>query len=230
MQKTIRTIVLFFMLLSQTGMACELGMHDWQRVFLFDVPLSGPLTISREVEIINVRFMPSEVSEVVLSAPNLGTAFWGLISRNYLPELWPNALPWRFMPTAEVKPAEIAPDTLLLNLSKYRLRIMLFRDRLSDNRCHQLVIMQEGRFRLAMPNAKRPIAEEYNPIAWVSLMYYDFPTLSQIMSLSFSPVRGQLSELYLNLDYVEYLLTNMLVIRRVQEYIPEVEGFPMPID
>ncbi|EKD83137.1 MAG: hypothetical protein ACD_39C00864G0001, partial [uncultured bacterium] len=140
-------------------------------------------------------------------------------------------LPWLFAIPSKLNKAPMDAKTLLVSPHSYRLRLILFRDSLSDFRCQQLVIMQEGRLRIARPNASPPLTEQYTPRAWLSVFFYDLPAPQQIMSITFSPVNGHPYEAYLNLKLIDSLLNRELVKRRPADYVTKYpDGFPMPVD
>ena len=209
--------------------ACNLGMHEWERALMLDFSLPGPLLPAAEVSIINDRLAPHEAGNLIWTAESFESLAWAFITRKLLPQQWPLAQTWSYTSTDRLDKSGIDRQTLLINPHSYKLRILLFRDKLSNYRCHQLVIIQEGRMRLAMPNSTPPLAEEYIPRTWLSLFFFDQPLPEQIMTLTLAPLRGQQQQVYMNSTFIETLLNEELIIRRPADFLLQYpEGFPLP--
>ncbi|MBU1109498.1 MAG: hypothetical protein KKB51_22645 [Candidatus Riflebacteria bacterium] len=230
MNKTL--LALLFLLALTSGLhACNLGMHEWETSMIIDFPLAGPLLPAAEVNIINDRLGAKDANILLWTSESFSELFCTMLSKNLLPAQWPVKIPWLFTRVSQLDKTQTDTMTLLVNPYKYRLRVMLFKDKLSEYRCQQLVIMQEGRLRLARPNASPPLAEEYTPRTWLSIYFFDQPLPQRIMSITFSPIYGHPHEILLNLEFIENLLNNNLIQRRPSDYVSQYpDGFPTPID
>lgn len=230
MKKTLLALITFLAFTSGLY-ACNLGLHEWEISTSFDFPLAGPLLPAAEVNIINDRLGAKDANALLWTAESFSELFCTMLSKNLLPAQWPVKIPWLFTKISQLDRTQTAVTTLLVNPFNYRLRVILFKDRLSEYRCQQLVIMQEGRLRLARPNAQPPLAEEYAPRSWLSIYFFDQPLPQQVMSITFSPVYGHLYEIFLNQRFVESLLNSNLIQRRPESYFSSYpEGFPLPVD
>jgi hypothetical protein len=211
--------------------ACNLGMHEWETAMIVDFPLTGPLLPASEINIINDRLVPADVNTLLWTTESFDTLFHAMLFRHLLPERWPTKLPWLFANSSSLANARIDAKTLLVSPDAYRLRVILFRDRLSAYRCQQLVIMQEGQMRLAIPAGTPPLAEQYTARTWLSVFFFDIPAPQALISATFSPVGGHPYEAYLNLELVESLLNEGLIQRRPDNYVSvNPESFPMPAE
>lgn len=227
----ILSAIFLIMIFSSTLPACSLGMHEWETSFIVDFPIKGPLFPASEINIINDRLVPGDVKTLLWTTDSFDALFNTMLFRHFLPENWPTKQPWLFASSSNINSEGVDDKTLLIGPSNYRLRVILFKDKLSAYRCQQLVIMQEGQMRLAMPRSTPPLTEQYSTRAWLSVFFYDLPAPQRIMSITFSPVRGHPYEAYLNLELIDSLLNNGLVQRRPDHYVSvNPQGFPMPVD
>lgn len=222
-----RIFALFFLISLQSSLfACNLGRHEWQLAFDHRVDLPGPIIPAHEFAILTARFVPAELAKIWwVSDDDFGTsmaaAFRDIFSQ------WPAKLPFKPISRENLTGTGISSTSAILEPVRYSLRCLLFKDRLSDFRCRQLVIMQEGWLRLAMPNAVPPIAEQYHAKAWVSVFFFDAPVPGRILSINAYPLQGHTGELFLDENLVTQLLDQNLVERRPPDYVsPWPDGFP----
>ncbi len=222
-----KILVLFILVSLQSSLyACSLGRHDWQLALDHRVDLPGPILPAHEFVILTARFVPSELTRILwVSDSDLGTCLADT-GRNILSQ-WTAKLPFKPLNRKNLARTGISSTTVILEPVRYSLRCLLFKDSLSDFRCRQLVIMQEGWLRLAMPNTSQPAAEQYHARAWVSVFYFDMPVPGRILSINSYPMQGHLQELFLDEHLVTQLLDHNLMERRPPDYVsPWPDGFP----
>jgi hypothetical protein len=217
------SLVLFF---SRGVSACEMGLHEWELAFDHSLPISGPIIPAQEFSVLSIRFTPSELTELIwVDEQNRSTAMVTWL-KSALTN-WAASLPFRPMKADDLGKLKPKPTTAILKTTNYVLRAALFTDKLSNHRCKQLVITQEGRLRLAMPAAPQPLAENYPCRSWVSIFFFDTPVPSKIISVTAFPVSNANSELYLNEKFITELFYHELVQRRPSDYMsPYPDGFP----
>ncbi|HNX76774.1 MAG TPA: hypothetical protein PLM07_13845 [Candidatus Rifleibacterium sp.] len=190
------------------------------------MPISGPLLPAHEFSILTARFVPSELSKLLwVNDGDFSTSLVASLKSNI--KTWAAELPFKPIDRQKLAGSAISSTTAVIEPVNYNLRVVLFRDRLSGYRCQQLVLIQEGWLRVALPSATAPVAEQYNARAWLSIFYYDAPVPGQIMSINFFPVAGHSKELFLDEPLVMNLLAHNLIQRRPAEYVsPWPDGFP----
>ncbi len=225
MKKIILLISLFF-LLNASASACSMAMHEWELIFDQRFPLPGPLVPAQEFPILANRFVPSELSKILwVSDAAVPT---GIVeSFRKTSKKWTTSLQW--VPTDHVGLASqtLASTTIIVEPVHYNLRIVMFKDKLSNYRCRQLLVMQEGRIKLAMPLAPRPVAEQHFTRTWLSVYFFDMPVPGRILSIEAFPIADHLTEIYIDTKLVEGLLRNNLIQRRPDNYVtPYPDGFP----
>jgi len=225
MKKIILLVSLFFLLTASVS-ACSMAMHEWELIFDQRFPLPGPLVPAQEFTILANRFVPSELAKILwVSDAAVPT---GIVeSFKNTSRKWTTTLPWIPTDQAGLESHTLASTTIIIEPVHYNLRIVLFKDKLSNYRCRQLLIMQEGRIKLAMPLAPRPVAEQHFTRAWVSFYFFDMPVPGRILSIDAFPVADHLAEIYIDTKLVEDLLVNNLIARRPDNYVtPYPDGFP----
>ena len=217
---------ILFLLVAGPGSACNLGLHDWVQFFDQRITISGPLLAAHEFSILTARFVPSELRELLwVNESDFSTSLVASLKSNL--KTWTAELPFKLIDRQKLAGAAISSTTAVIEPVHYNFRVVLFRDRLSDYRCQQLVLMQEGWLRVAMPAATAPVAEQYNARAWLSIFYYDAPVPGRIISINVFPVVGHSKELFLDESLVTKLLDHNLIQRRPAEYVsPWPDGFP----
>ncbi len=203
-----------------------MAMHEWELVFDQRFPLPGPIFPAQEFPILANRFVPSELGRILwVSDAAVST---GIVeSFKNTSKKWTASLPW--IPTDQVGLAShtLASTTIIVEPVHYNLRIVLFKDKLSNYRCRQLLIMQEGRIKLAMPLAPRPVAEQHFTRAWISFYFLDMPVPGRLLSIDAFPVADHLAEIYIDTKLVEDLLVHNQIQRRPDDYVtPYPDGFP----
>lgn len=206
--------------------ACNMARHEWQLRFIKAFSIPAPIVLSDAIRIVSDRFTRPEVGQIVwVTGSHLETAL-ALALKNAAGQ-WPAKLTWQPADQTTLANHKLASNTLLLEPGENTIKIALFSDKLSNHRCKQLVLLQEGRLRLAMPNTDRPVAEQYNARTWLSIFFYDLPLPAQILSVAASPINGHLEEIFTNETFVEELMVNELVERRPADYVtPYIDGFP----
>lgn len=225
MQKIVK-LLLILIFTCTVSQACNLAMHEWELTSQFSLPLPGPLVPASEFSTLATRFVPSEISKILWVSDSFATTGVNMWLKEALIQ-WTSKV--NFLPTtqADLGKHSISSTTLLLEPCEYTLQVALFSDKLSSHRCRQLVIMQQGRIKLAMPKAERPVAEQHYSRAWVSIFFFDHLVPGKILSVSASPVRGHLEELFVDYPFVESLMIQNMVRRRPDNYqSPYVDGFP----
>ncbi len=225
--KKILLLLSLVLFLSKGAPACEMGLHEWELAFDYSLPISGPIVPAHEFLVLSIRFIPSELTELIwVDEQNRSTAMVDWL-KNALPN-WTASLPFRPTKADDLGKIKLKPTTAILKTTGYSLRVVLFTDKLSNHRCKQLVITQEGRLRLAMPAAPQPIAENYPCRSWISIFFFDTPVPSKIISVTAFPVRNTNSEIYLNEKFITELFYHELVQRRPSDYMsPYPDGFPL---
>lgn len=226
LMKKIIYLLLFFCFLCGNSQACSLAMHNWELRFQYSIPIDGPIIPASEFSTLSMRFVPADISNILwVSNANAATGI-AMLFKNALKK-WTAGM--KIIPTDQSDLAKnaIGSTTLLIEPNNYVIKIALFSDKFSNHRCKQLVILQEGRIKVALPQSKPPVAEQYYGRAWVSIFFYDQPIPGKILSIAASPVADHLQELFVDFSFVEMLMRNNLVQRRTENYqTPYVDGFP----
>ncbi|HOY66349.1 MAG TPA: hypothetical protein PLP29_05620 [Candidatus Ozemobacteraceae bacterium] len=233
---------------SQAAVACSLALHEWQPRARLSFTPSFPLLLLSELDIAREKVREGTVSRVFQVAdPTLLTGLLTLIPALLLPEAgWqvissPQIVRPLFLSpasgtgSAELRhpgaagplPASCGSAPLLLGTDLQNLRVVLFSDRRSGNRCHQLVVYETKRIRAIHGLASQPWAREADGKAWISLVFYEYPVPGRILSLSAYPIEGQIREVYSNPELVESLIAQRrLQLRPASAYVPESREIP----
>ncbi len=225
MKKLIILLSAFWLFTSSLA-ACSLAMHEWELVFDQRISLPGPIIPAQEFPILATRFVPSELSKI-LWVDSSGPSTAIVQSFKNTSKKWTTGLDFVVTDQQGLATQQISSTTIIVEPVAYSLRIAMFKDKLSDYRCRQLVIMQEGRIKLAMPHAKPPVAEQHYTRAWLSFYFFDMPVPGRILSIEAFPVSEHLSEAYIDMNLAEGLLRQGLIQRRPDNYVsPYPDGFP----
>lgn len=213
----------------QTVSACSLAIHDWQlRFFLRFSPDITILPLS-EANVLHERVTDGSVKSVHrLEKPT----FYGVVL-NILMTLFggdDTAVAW--IPVSSSQglvdiAAREGGSTAVLSSDRHSLKLALFSDRNSHNRCHQLVLYETKRIRAIHPHPDHPWAEESVGIAWISLVFFEYPVPGNILSLSAFPLHEKIEDLYANLPFIKSLVRiGMLKRRPAAEFTPESKEIP----
>ncbi|EKD82454.1 MAG: hypothetical protein ACD_39C01283G0001, partial [uncultured bacterium] len=91
--KKILSALLLVVIFTTALTACSLGMHEWETSIIVEFPLEGPLFPASEINIINDRLGPSDVSALLWTTESFTAIFYAMLTRTLLPEQWPVKLP-----------------------------------------------------------------------------------------------------------------------------------------
>lgn len=106
-------------------------------------------------------------------------------------------------------------DFLVIGSDNYSLRVALFSDSNSHNKCYQLVLMQEGRIRAVQPSPKKPSANETKGLAYISVIFYENLFKGDILSFSLYPIAGSRSFFIQNEELVTGLIAEKKLLPRL---------------
>lgn len=217
MQQKYSILVVVIILLSSlscTTEACSLAIHDWKSVFHRKLELSSPIFPIAEASAAWRSIPEGPDSSVIWISKHsvfsyLSSAFvpvffqlMSALNRSShifltpvnLHSFWLDHIPWLALSSTDSvaslahQKADKSFSPIIIGSDKNFLRIALFVDANSDNRCFQLVIMQQGRIRLVHANPAKPWAQELQASAFISIIFYELPLPERIMSLSLYPI------------------------------------------
>lgn len=213
----------------QSASACSLAIHDWQ--LRCSLRLSPDITILplSEASALHERVADGSINTVYrLEKPT----FYGVILNILLTIFGGHDSPvtWVLVSSGH-NLVDIAAreggSTAVLSADRHSLKLALFSDRNSRNRCHQLVLYETKRIRAIHPHPERPWAEETAGTAWISLVFFEYPVPESILSLSAFPIHEKIEDLYANLPFIKSLVRmGMLKRRPGAEFTPESKEIP----
>ncbi|MBP7634546.1 hypothetical protein KBA41_10255 [Candidatus Ozemobacteraceae bacterium] len=213
----------------QNASACSLAIHDWQlRCFLRFSPDVTILPLS-DANVLHERVTEGSIKTVYrLEKPT----FYG-VALNILLTIFgghDSPVNWILVSSGNGLvdiAAREGGSTAVLGSDQHSLKLALFSDRNSRNRCHQLVLYETKRIRAIHPHPERPWAEESVGTAWVSLVFFEYPVPESILSLSAFPLHEKIEDLYANLPFIKSLVRMGTLKRRPgAEYTPESKEIP----
>ncbi|MFZ5950467.1 MAG: hypothetical protein ACOYXC_07165 [Candidatus Rifleibacteriota bacterium] len=228
-QVLVSALILFF---SGRACACSLAIHDWKLAGFWKIPIASPVFPFSEMNFLNANFKQKPAQTVLWVSDHglFGVFLAGFIK--VIPGL-ASGLDWSYIKDTrsvlalarQMAAAGQAP--VVLGSDRNFLKIAFFSDRNSNLNCHQLVFMLNSRIRGVLIDDKQPWAQETNGMAWVSLIFYQIPLPGRILSLSFFPHDFTRISLFEDHSYVEELLGQKLLKRRLDlEVDPFVFDFP----
>lgn len=105
-------------------------------------------------------------------------------------------------------------DYIVMGSDKNTLKIAIFADALSNNKCFQVVILQDGRLRAVQPSDTKPTATEVRALAYASFIFYGNPINCNFLSISLSPIAGSRCFFFQNEEYADKLVSEGKLARR----------------
>lgn len=223
-----------FFVFALTGQlaACSLALHDWRLLLDIRIPLSSPIFPLAEADILQNN-IPENATKNVLWVSKHN--FISQLSLVFLPmlDLWTARIPWTAVNLTDsvlsMAKSRMSDENIsaILGSDKNFFQIAIFFDGNSDNRCVQIVFRQQSRVRGVFPDKSRPWAQEILSHSWVSMIFYQLPFPSRILSISAYPFQGTRASLFEDHGYVERLLSQGKLKRRVDfEIDPYHFDFP----
>jgi hypothetical protein len=199
---------------AQSVQSCSMAIHDWELRFQCRIPLQTTLVPLCEVDLAAKRFSQAPVSAVYWLTHHspLSVVLSGFISAFSSSR---DGIPWHPRSATQAPDAAIMqPSTgkapLIIGSDEHSLRFVLFSDRHSGYRCHQIVLLETKRLRAVHYDKTDPWAQEKEGRAWLSIIFFDLPLPEQFLSVSFSPSlqHDEVSDLYTNPDLVKALIAS----------------------
>lgn len=213
----------------QTASACSLAIHDWQlRFFLRFSPEITVLPLS-DANALHERVADGSIKSVYrLEQPTLYGAVLNILLTLFAGH--DSIVPWVAVSSGNGLvdiAAREGGSTAVLGSDRHSLKLALFSDRNSGNRCHQLVLYETKRIRAIHPHPERPWAEESLGTAWISLVFFEYPVPGRILSLSAFPLHEKIEDPYSNLPFIKTLVRIGKLKRRPgAEFTPESKEIP----
>lgn len=216
--------------------ACTLSIHDWKLQLLIEFPLDTSVFPLAEVDHISSHLPEDSTDRLIWIVNKAKHAIPAFAAKPFL-KGWPAKIPWQFLEnessnllrTAGAFKADVKAPLIMKN-DRIRLRIALFADKNSGNRCRQLVILQESRVRIVIPSQSMPYASEFTARTWLSMIFFDLPCFGNFMTIGLYPVDSARYSLAENVKLVEALLAKGLLKRRpdmIQDaYSDDFPDFP----
>lgn len=217
-------------LAAQAGFACSLAVHDWQLRFCLDFTPGFTILPLSEIDVLHDRIASGSIREVAWVSDH--NAF-SLLATIFIPLLRGEheQASWTPVPSG-LSVLELAgkgrSTCAILGSDQHSLKIALFSDKNSLNRCHQLILYETKRIRAIHPHPDTPWAHETIGQAWISLIFYRYPVPGSILSLSAAPVHKEVAEMLTNLPFIKFLVSEKILKRRPgSEYTPESKQIPV---
>lgn len=212
--------------------ACSLAIHDWKLIAYFKIPLQVPIFPLSEISEISDQVIESNVSKVLWVSNHNILSRVGLLFLKLM-KLPVAQIPWQAVNTSKSvlsiarKTISAENPSIIVGSDNVILKVALFSDRNSDYNCHQLVLMEESRIRAVIASSVSPWARESKGKTWLSLIFYKFPFLDNIISFSAFPYKKIRKSIYDDHGYVESLLAEKQLQRRTDvELDPLSDDFP----
>ena len=228
--KNITFVCLIFVFVwLQPVQACDLIDHKWELIGKIDLPLSYPITPVLELEAIQNRFSSEQIDSIIWVLDKAKTALLPAVLLK-LSKSWILQKPWRIISKKDLRKLSQSKQTdkqLIIGSDQVKLKVAIFRDLNATASCFQIILMQEQRIRIAMNSAEKKLAQQTMARAWVSLIFYQLPTLNKLISFSVYPVFGHRKYIFDNIDFVEKLLSLDLV-KRQQEQFKDNDAMNIP--
>jgi len=203
--------------------ACSLAQHSWERIFKLEIPLLEPIFPLAEVDSLKKFSNGSSPQKIFWVTQNPLSAVFPLLFFGMLQDPAEDFFlcDWTtdFSQQKDFKLSGKVPP-IIFGIAKTTLSVMVFSDRNSNFCCHQLVFQQKSSLRLLSVSEEAPRAEENVATTWISIIFYLFPAPNKILTISFSPWKGQPISVFENSSLVEGLLKEKkLKFREV--FVPE---------
>lgn len=213
----------------QPVLGCDLIDHEWELIGKIDLPVSYPITPVLELEAIQNRFSYEQIGSIIWVLEKAETALLPAALLK-LSKSWILQKPWKIISKKDLGKLPQPKQTdkqLIVGSDQTKLKIAIFRDINAASNCFQIILMQEQRIRLAINSTERKFAQQMMSRAWVSLIFYQLPTLNKLISFSIYPVFGHRKYIFDNIDFVEKLLSLNLV-KRQQEQFKDNDAMNIP--
>jgi hypothetical protein len=209
-----RWFVLFLLatpgILCPAGFACSLAIHDWHLLWSVRVPVDAAVLPLAEIDLLHHRLAhghdappaPAGFSQPPASASKtISHVFW--VARHSLFSALLSGVISMLVAGDDVVPVvPVAPGTpvgslvrvgplgnrtpMVLGTDQGSLRLALFADRNSNDRCFQVVLLESKRIRAVHAPSGRPWAQETMAQSWISLIFFRFPLPESLLSISFT--------------------------------------------
>lgn len=223
-------IAFFITFLSKPVFSCNLADHDWQLLGKITLPTNSPLLPLAEIDISSRAFTPAQINQIVWLAKigPIQSLFLGLRG---LSGSWLAKLPWLTASFGEDVSKTWAgkhkEKTLFIKSDNYILKAAFYSDQNSKNRCFDLIILEEGRIRLMNNNVSKPFVGEFKGATWLSIKFWNKPSFSNVLSITFYPWKGHSTVVYENTKLADKLLNNNSLMRRTDAPQNEIlDDFP----
>lgn len=213
----------------QSAPACSLAIHDWQLRFF--------LRFSPEITILPLS-EPNLLHELIAGG-SIRTVYWlgkptfyGTVLSILLTLFGDHDPIVTWIPVSSSQglvdiAAREGGSTAVLGSDRHSLKLALFSDRNSGNRCHQFTLYETKRIRAIHPHPDTPWAEESVGTAWISLVFLEYPVPGNILSVSAFPLHDKIEDLYENLPVINSLVQSGVLKRRPgAEFTPESKEIP----
>ena len=216
-------IVFVFFLNKNFLFACDLVLHDWQLRFYHKIYIDSFIPLS-EISILENHFKTAVTDKIIwLTKPGIFSSMINIALFSL--ESWVCNAKWYIVPDNKLLKVLLSKleldekKPIIIGSDNNFLKICLFSDVNSNDRCYQLVIAQNNRIRCVFQDSQNPWAQEFKGQSCFSLVFYDQVRFDSIISCNIYPINNGYKTLYENVDLVEQLLNQNKLKARPSLYI-----------